>query len=647
MQFEPGGGPTSHHPPPPGQELRLALAMRGGVSLAVWIGGAVSEIDALRQRQGVYGRLMSLLGYEKAVVDVLSGASAGGLNAAVYSAAQVYDFDVGELRDLWCSIADIEALARSTTTGGRAQESYLEEATARRAEALRPPSLLRGDGYLYAQLVDRLASLIAERRPATGTAPYGQGRPATGTASYAQRAPGGDTVERLELILSATLYEPTVVRVRANRSATVEDRRSGATFRFRHRPGQGDFPASPDAQDPAVGRLAMAARATSSFPGAFEPARIAVGRQAAERVVDHLDFAGRFHAPAPAAHHVHQVIDGGVLDNIPVAAALSAVADAPADGPTERWLVFLHPSPGPTRAEEEARPAGVAGSPRAVASALRSLAARVGQESLLDDIAELARLNDVVRRRQLALQAIFAELAARAAATAPAAAGRTGRSRAAAGALGRARATELDDIRRQIEADRVLGSLRRPDSIPSAPPDLPAQPLGDWSADDELALGAALQAAVGPGAPLAIHDTTAALVDAADLVIAWARHRQGLPGGATPQVAAVKRTGYRVRAVARAVEAVQDAWWVRRAAARPGAAAGGTLEAWAVAGWRARPAFVPAAGAAAIEAALDDDEALGQLGQRLGALLDGPGPHATVAVGDVLWPRLVSLGAQL
>src|SRR5918994_930485 len=29
--------------------LRIALAMRGGVSLAVWIGGAVAELDLLRR----------------------------------------------------------------------------------------------------------------------------------------------------------------------------------------------------------------------------------------------------------------------------------------------------------------------------------------------------------------------------------------------------------------------------------------------------------------------------------------------------------------------------------------------------------------------------------------------------------------------
>jgi hypothetical protein len=31
-----------------GRMLRLALAMRGRVSLAVWIGGAVAELDRLR-----------------------------------------------------------------------------------------------------------------------------------------------------------------------------------------------------------------------------------------------------------------------------------------------------------------------------------------------------------------------------------------------------------------------------------------------------------------------------------------------------------------------------------------------------------------------------------------------------------------------
>ena len=34
---------------PFGRTLRIALAMKGGVSLAVWIGGAVAELDVLRR----------------------------------------------------------------------------------------------------------------------------------------------------------------------------------------------------------------------------------------------------------------------------------------------------------------------------------------------------------------------------------------------------------------------------------------------------------------------------------------------------------------------------------------------------------------------------------------------------------------------
>jgi hypothetical protein len=73
-------------------ELRLALAMRGGVSLAVWMGGACSEVDRMRRAPGgavpqasTYGRMLDAAGYGSVAVDVLAGASAGGLNCALMS----------------------------------------------------------------------------------------------------------------------------------------------------------------------------------------------------------------------------------------------------------------------------------------------------------------------------------------------------------------------------------------------------------------------------------------------------------------------------------------------------------------------------------------------------------------------------------
>ncbi len=75
-------------------DLRIALAMRGGVSLAVWIGGAVCEVEALRSAspESIYGRLRVLSNYERVEVDIMTGASAGGLNGAIYSASLMYGF---------------------------------------------------------------------------------------------------------------------------------------------------------------------------------------------------------------------------------------------------------------------------------------------------------------------------------------------------------------------------------------------------------------------------------------------------------------------------------------------------------------------------------------------------------------------------
>ena len=97
-----------------GIELRLALAMRGGVSLSVWIGGACGEIDRLRQAPpGRFWRgLRELAGYDSVIVDVMAGASAGGLTAVIYTASQVYGFDLEKLQDVWNNVGDLRPMVR-------------------------------------------------------------------------------------------------------------------------------------------------------------------------------------------------------------------------------------------------------------------------------------------------------------------------------------------------------------------------------------------------------------------------------------------------------------------------------------------------------------------------------------------------------
>ena len=78
--------PASPVDPDVTAQLRLAISMRGGVSLAVWIGGALAEIDVLRRscptadvttstdpNAPIYRSLMELAGYTSVLVDVSVG----------------------------------------------------------------------------------------------------------------------------------------------------------------------------------------------------------------------------------------------------------------------------------------------------------------------------------------------------------------------------------------------------------------------------------------------------------------------------------------------------------------------------------------------------------------------------------------------
>jgi predicted acylesterase/phospholipase RssA len=81
------------------EDLRLALVLNGGTSLAVWMGGVVDQIDALRcagftAGQGedadptlaIYSRLLAALRL-RVQIDVISGTSAGGINGALLATA--------------------------------------------------------------------------------------------------------------------------------------------------------------------------------------------------------------------------------------------------------------------------------------------------------------------------------------------------------------------------------------------------------------------------------------------------------------------------------------------------------------------------------------------------------------------------------
>src|SRR5579863_5554466 len=121
------------------EELRLALVMNGGVSLAVWIGGVANEINRAvardrRRADPVYTALLDLTAAQ-ARVDVISGTSAGGINGGLLGLAQAYGADLTPLRDVWIERGAFDQLLRNP---------YQRD----------PTSLLRGDEYFLVQLRD-------------------------------------------------------------------------------------------------------------------------------------------------------------------------------------------------------------------------------------------------------------------------------------------------------------------------------------------------------------------------------------------------------------------------------------------------------------------------------------------------------------
>lgn len=334
------------------RQLRLALSMNGGVSLAVWIGGAVAEIDELRRGDGFWGDLMEEYGYDRKVqVDVLAGASAGGLNGVLLAQAIRTATPFHTFLGLWREHADIDQLVKFS------DEVNGEEGTR---------SLMRGT-YFRRQLEAALPE-----------------DPATSAVDH-----------DLQLFASATLLDGNRETFRDVKGAPLFDRRSDAYFTVARR---GPAARGLDGFDSDDNRatLARIGRATSSLPGGFEP----------EPFAD-TDTRSRLAQTFSPQRRDVEVIDGGVLDNVPIARAIKAIGSSRADGATRRVLVYLHPDPSE---RVTTRPA----------TALNVIRSFVGKrkESLREDIDELRAHNEIAveqRRKiegrlQLLLNESFARL---------------------------------------------------------------------------------------------------------------------------------------------------------------------------------------------------------------------------------------------
>jgi patatin-related protein len=374
----------------PTKELRLALVCYGGSSLAVYMHGVTKELHRLVKgsvlleaasgegspSERVYGRLLEELAQKhpeqlrtRVVVDVIAGTSAGGINGVCLAKGIAHNRSVDDFRDLWFDRGDIDGLLAAPRwfPGRKLKVGWV----ALRALKHAP---LRGD--LMAQWIYDAFNKMDDK----GTAPAGI------ETLMPER-------HKLELFVTATDFYGYGRQVPYTDPNPIQDRRHRHVlgFRFGGDDGRDDFDRESN------GALTLAARVTSSIPGAFPPVSFESlrGWLGEKRPVDFDDLERRFFrlyelARFPAGWT--WFVDGGVLDNKPFGPAIEAIRERPADVQVDRRLLYLEPDPGvglsPTRRK----------APTMVAAALGGLTGLPRSEPILDDLVEIGALNERVRR---------------------------------------------------------------------------------------------------------------------------------------------------------------------------------------------------------------------------------------------------------
>lgn len=332
------------------EELRVALALNGGVSLAVWMGGCAVELDRARRADGrtktgrrVYDDLCACFG-RRIVIDILSGASAGGINGGLLSAAMVKgrQLDPEFVRDRWLELGDLSTLLLDTT----------EEA---------PKSLMDGKMF-HQELLRTFEGVLGERAGAPG---------------FEESKVSGPNPPAIVPSLDVTMTDVIGVekKFRDTWGNDLLAREHRPRFKFRK---SAHFTAE---------ALAAAARTSASFPIAFEPWPVA-GNPRVLAGLRNPTFG----------------IDGGLLDNAPIQAALDLIPSKPADSKVRRYICYLNGDP-PQPAVEG--PSGSTPTLREVGGYtinLPRVAPFVDQLYAIQRAVERPRLTGQVQRRLLKLE---------------------------------------------------------------------------------------------------------------------------------------------------------------------------------------------------------------------------------------------------
>jgi patatin-related protein len=363
------------------KELRLALVCFGGVSLAVYMHGISKEIlklvraskllheitnrndratavhpdseGAETSTEALYFELLRDIGREielRVIVDTIAGASAGGINGVLLARALAHDLSLEPLRDLWLEQADVDELLAADSRATRFSKWFM-----------RPVLWLAGSLGLIRLSADREVqekiSLFVRSR--WFSPPFGGERMSAMLHDALQQMGHADLAgpslippdQPLELYVPVTDFYGWHQDIALHDPPMVGERDHRHHLRFTYLRDH-DGRVTSDFTDDAVPALTFAARATSSFPGAFPPAQLSeIDRVLArrgeswegrERFLERNFEVYREAGMDPAAT---SFIDGSVLNNKPFAKALRSIDGRPAFRQVDRRLLYIDPDP--------------------------------------------------------------------------------------------------------------------------------------------------------------------------------------------------------------------------------------------------------------------------------------------------------------
>jgi patatin-related protein len=370
------------------RELRLAVVLYGGVSLAIYMHGQTKELHRLVKASAleesglgstetpsetVWRELLRAVAERdprgvrtRVVCDIVAGTSAGGINGIYLAKGIARNESQDALRDLWLTRGDIKQLLR----GPRFLPPVVKAPWLLGATLKKPP--LRGDAiaqWMYRALRDM----------------------DDGGAAPAELETLMPPDHLLELFVTTTDFYGYDRDLLLADPPLVHDHTHRHVLTFRYGNGDDHF------QRQHNGALAFSARVTSCFPGAFPPVSFEeFERYLAEDGADLSSLGPGFFRMYELSHAEPRdtfFVDGGILDNRPFGHAIAAIRRRPAGSEVVRRLLYLEPDPGKPGPRA---PGGKA--PRPAATVLAAISGIPRKEPILDDIQAVSRLNERVRR---------------------------------------------------------------------------------------------------------------------------------------------------------------------------------------------------------------------------------------------------------